>query len=63
LLQQGLLPEQWDTDTLTGLTRLAREVQREAEFLAYLQDFQMMAILIVLMTPLVFFLRGRPKDE
>jgi DHA2 family multidrug resistance protein len=62
LLQQGLLPEQWDTETLTGLTRLAREVQREAEFLAYLQDFQMMAILIVLMVPLVFFLRGRPKE-
>jgi DHA2 family multidrug resistance protein len=62
LLERGLLPEQWDTGTLSGLSRLAREVEREAEFLAYLQDFQMMAILILLLVPLVFLLRGRPKD-
>jgi DHA2 family multidrug resistance protein len=63
LLQQGVLPEQWDTGTLDGLSRLAREVERQAEFLAYLQDFQMMAILIVLMVPLVFLLRGRSGSE
>lgn len=63
LLQHGVLPEQWDTDTLTGLSRLSREVERQAEFLAYMQDFQMMAILIVLMVPLVFLLRGRSHDE
>jgi len=62
LLERGLLPEQWDTGTLSGLSALAREIQRQAEFLAYLQDFQMMAILIVLLVPLVFLLRGRPKD-
>ena len=58
-----MLPEQWDTGTLTGLSRLAREIERQAEFLAYLQDFQMMAILIVLLVPLAFLLRGRPKDD
>lgn len=63
LLERGLLPEQWDTGTLTGLSRLSREIEREAEFLAYLQDFQMMAILVVLLVPLVFLLRGRPKDD
>jgi DHA2 family multidrug resistance protein len=63
LLEQGVLPEQWDTGTLDGLSRLAREVERQAEFLAYLQDFQMMAILIVLMVPLVFLLRGSSGDE
>jgi MFS transporter, DHA2 family, multidrug resistance protein len=62
LLDRGLLPEQWDTGTLSGLSALAREVQRQAEFLAYLQDFQMMAILIVFLAPLVFLLRGRPKE-
>ena len=63
LLHHGLLPEQWDTATLTGLSRLAREIERQAEFLAYMQDFQMMAILIVLLVPLAFLLRGRPKGE
>ncbi len=63
LLQREVIPEQWDTATLDGLSRLAREVERQAEFLAYLQDFQMMAILIVLMVPLVFLLRGRSSDE
>ena len=63
LLHHGVLPEQWNTGTLTGLSRLAREVERQAEFLAYLQDFQMMAILIVLLVPLAFLLRGRPKDD
>jgi DHA2 family multidrug resistance protein len=62
LLQHGL-PDQWDTGTVDGLSRLAREVQREAEFLAYLQDFQTMAILIVLMVPVVFFLRGRTDEH
>jgi len=61
LLDRSLLPEQWDTGTLSGLSALAREVQRQAEFLAYLQDFQIMAILIVLLVPLVFLLRSRPK--
>lgn len=62
LLQYGL-PDQWDTGTVDGLSRLAREVQREAEFLAYLQDFQTMAILIVLMVPVVFLLRGRTDEH
>lgn len=63
LLDREVLPEQWDTETVTGLSRLSEEVQRQAEFLAYLQDFQMMAILVLLLVPLTFLLRGRPKDD
>lgn len=63
LLRQGAVRERWDTETLNGLFSLDREVQSQAEFLAYLQDFQMMAILILLLVPLVFLLRGRPKSD
>lgn len=59
LLRRGQLQDRWDTETLSGLSSLEREIQRQAEFLAYLQDFQMMTILILLLIPLVFLLRGR----
>ena len=42
---------------------LQREVERQAEFIAYLQDFRLLTILILLLLPLVFLMRGRPKDD
>jgi len=62
LLRQGQVDERWNMETLNGLASLNREVQRQAEFLAYLQDFQMMTILILLLIPLVFLLRGRSRS-
>jgi DHA2 family multidrug resistance protein len=62
LLREGEVRDRWDPETLNGIFRLDREVQQQAEFLAYLQDFQMMTILILLLIPLVFLLRGRPPS-
>ena len=58
-LRHLTLPERWDTGTLPGLVSLEREVEKQAEFLAYLHDFRLMTVLILLLLPLVFLLRGR----
>ena len=62
LLRQGQIRDRWDTETLNGLLSLEREIQRQSEFLAYLQDFQMMTIIILLLIPLVFLLRGQSRS-
>ena len=61
-LRHLTLPDQWDTGTISGLVSLEREVNRQAEFLAYLYDFNLMTVLILLMLPLVFLVRKRPAS-
>lgn len=61
-LRHLTLPDQWNTGTISGLVSLEREVERQAEFLAYLHDFNLMTVLILLLLPLVFLVRGRPRD-
>ena len=62
-LRHQPLPELWSMADLAGLASLDREVIRQAEFLAYLHDFEWIGLLIVLLIPLVFFLENplRPK--
>ena len=55
--------EHWDIETMSGLVSLQREVERQAEFIAYLQDFRLLTVMILLLLPLVFLMRGRPKDD
>ena len=61
-LRHLTLPDQWDTGTVSGLVSLEREVNRQAEFLAYLYDFNLMTVLILLLLPLVFLVRKRPDS-
>ncbi|MCG8545399.1 MAG: EmrB/QacA family drug resistance transporter, partial [Alphaproteobacteria bacterium] len=62
-LRHQPLPELWSMADLAGLASLDREVIRQAEFLAYLHDFEWIGLFIVLLIPLVFFLENplRPK--
>ena len=53
------LPEGVTIDSLDGLARLNRMVAQQAELMAYIADFQLLAILIVLCTPVVFMM-NRP---
>ena len=50
-------------ETLRGLGSLQREVEMQAEFMAYLHDFRLMAVLILLLLPLVFLMRGQPPSR
>jgi len=53
------LPAPWDPDTTTGLSRIAREVQRQAAMIGYVNAFYMMAITGFLSMPLALFLRRK----
>ena len=51
------LPENWSLFNIEGLSAFQREIVRQAEFMAYLDDFRLLALFVVLITPFVFFLK------
>jgi DHA2 family multidrug resistance protein len=51
----------WDMQTLDGLMRLSREVDRQAAILAYLSDFQWMMIITLSILPLLLLGRSRAR--
>jgi MFS transporter, DHA2 family, multidrug resistance protein len=55
------LPDQWNLDSTQGLLSIQRVVERQAEFIAYLHDFRLMTILMLMLLPLVFLIRN-PSD-
>lgn len=60
------LPESWNLFDAQGISSFQRELVRQAEFIAYLDDFRLLAFLVIVITPFVFFLKvgdiGRKKD-
>jgi DHA2 family multidrug resistance protein len=56
------MPETWNLDSTQGLLSLQRVVDKQAEFIAYLHDFRLMTVLMLLLLPLVFLIRN-PSDE
>lgn len=58
------LPESWNLTDPMGISSFQREIVRQAEFMAYLDDFRMLAVMVVVITPFVFLLTiGRPEKE
>lgn len=55
------LPESWNITEHTGVMRLNEIVNSQAEFVAFLYDFQLMTVLIALCLPLVFLLKPSRK--
>jgi len=51
------LPDSWSLFNLQGLSSFQREIVHQAEFMAYLDDFRLLALLVVVITPFVFFLK------
>jgi DHA2 family multidrug resistance protein len=60
-LRHQPLPEFWSMSDLAGLAALDKEVIRQAQFLSYLQDFQLIAFFIVALMPLILFLQNPMK--
>ncbi len=60
------LPDSWSLFNLQGLSGFQREIVHQAEFMAYLDDFRLLALLVIVITPFVFFLKinpvGKKKD-
>ena len=57
------LPDKWTLESIPGLLSMEKEIHRQAEFIAYIHDFQLMTLLMVLLLPLVLVLRIRPPGE
>jgi DHA2 family multidrug resistance protein len=60
--QHLILPEKWDMGSLPGVMTLNRLIDKQAEFLAYIIDFQIMTLVTIAMLPLLFFVRLN-RDE
>src|SRR5215813_7817156 len=55
------LPTPWNLDTVSGLMRVANEVQRQAAMIGYVNAFHVMAWTATLAVPLACLLRTRPS--
>ncbi|HAT36610.1 MAG TPA: hypothetical protein DCS82_12925 [Rhodospirillaceae bacterium] len=55
------LPGSWDLDSLSGMMAFDRMIEKHAEFIAYITDFQIMTFLTLAMLPLLIFVRS-PKE-
>jgi len=58
---QALASGNWQLDTTRGLMALNGEVTRQAAAIAYLDDFRIMMVIILLAMPLIFLLRSPHK--
>lgn len=57
-LRHQPLPDLWSMSEVTSLAALDKEVMRQAEFLAYLHDFEWIGVAILLLMPLVLLLEN-----
>ena len=62
-LRELTVPESWNPDEQSGAFHLNRLVEKEAEFLGFLFDFQLMAVILLCLFPLVFLMRLDTKKQ
>jgi len=55
------LPAAWDTETTSGLMRLAGEIQQQAAMIGYINAFYLLALTAIVGMPLVWLMRGAPR--
>ncbi|HAT35161.1 MAG TPA: hypothetical protein DCS82_05555 [Rhodospirillaceae bacterium] len=54
------LPEKWTMDTVEGMVALEKVIDKQAEFIAYLYDFQLMTVITICFLPMLFLMRTKP---
>jgi DHA2 family multidrug resistance protein len=59
-LQSGAAAHFWNPASVHGVTLLDQEVTRQATIIAYVDDFKLMLVLAIVVTPLLLFTRGSP---
>lgn len=62
-VRHALIPEAWDISTTAGLMAVHRAVNQQAELIAYINDFRLLAIIIVLCMPVVLMMRNPHQSE
>jgi MFS transporter, DHA2 family, multidrug resistance protein len=55
------LPAAWDVENVSGLMRLAGEIQRQAMMIGYINSFYMLALVAAAGVPLVLLMRGTQR--
>jgi DHA2 family multidrug resistance protein len=60
-LTQGMLAHQFSLTNPTGIAALNAEVTRQAAMVAYVDDFMLMMLIVMLATPLLMLIRPRAK--
>ncbi len=53
----------WNTETVTGLAGISREVARQATMIAYLNAFGMFTVACAISLPLILLMRGRLPER
>jgi DHA2 family multidrug resistance protein len=56
--QHGLIPDAWATLDTSALASINRVLTKEAELIAYITDFRVLAAVIVVCLPVVFFMNN-----
>ena len=59
-LEAGAAARFWSPLSLHGVALLNQEVTRQASIIAYIDDFKLMLVLAVIVTPLLLLTRGSP---
>lgn len=62
-LESGGVMHLWNTTTTQGLSLLDAEVTRQAQIIAYVDDFKLMLVLAILVLPLLLFTRRVPTKS
>jgi len=57
------MPDNWNFDSTQGMLSLNRLVDQQAEFIAFLHDFQIMTIVTVCTLPLLLLMRGQRTES
>ena len=58
--ESGAAARLWNPDSMHGLLMLNQEVTRQATIIAYVDDFKLMLVLAIIVTPLLLLTRGAP---
>ena len=61
--QHLILPEKWDMGSLPGVMALDKLIEKQAEFMGYIIDFQIMTLVTVLLLPLLLLVRIKKVNE
>ncbi len=55
------LPDVWDLESTAGLRAINRVVNQQAELIAYIDDFRLLAVIIVMCMPVLLLMRNPHK--
>jgi len=62
-IRHSLIPDVWDVTTTSGLLAVHRLVNQQAELIAYINDFRLLAVIIILCMPVVLLMRNPHQQK